>query len=642
MKTLLYSLSIYLLVSNSIFANSNTLKINFLNLKDCTIPVAVNALSMSTNLKVVCTVKTFDKNVNLLIRDVDALDALKLMCKTSGLVYRYDVKNHYYTVMTLDEYRENTTVDGREQTKLFKVEPANLDLIAQTIESLYSSQVVLTQNDDITDFSASSSQSNSSENNQQIFSNSESSDFNGSSNHGGNGFSHTQNQASLQSRFSSSNAFALEDSKQLEKRDIIDRFFGGNAGPPIYVTTNREHNMLILKSADLNAIEEIERLIQKMDEPMPQVILEMKILSLDIGNDERIGFDYTFYDGNTENNRQDPQGQPVSVLGFQDNLSIGQGVAEAGNTLAFSYINENLMARLQMKANENQADVIATPILVAANNREAKIEVGKERIITTGASVNTDSALGDGQNVSNTTISYDTQVRTIGTTLTIIPRINKDRTVTLYVEQENSTLVLQGNTLLVDGTTVKVDAVDTAKMDATVVAKDRYTIAVGGLIQSERMDVADKVPFLSDLPLLGKAFSRNEKRIKKTELILLIRPYIIDGAVAADHATKSLIERLSSHHYVNRGDQVIDQQNSMLQDYINEVPINEVSVVDAEAKAVLEQLSSKNHIHQGGQAVDEKNKKLQKYLDDLLENGAELPSSYLLDNSPIEDALKRN
>ena len=57
----------------------------------------------------------------------------------------------------------------------------------------------------------------------------------------------------------------------------------------------------------------------------------------------------------------------------------------------------------------------------------------------------------------------------------------------------------------------------------------------------------------------------------KSELILLIRPYIIDGSIAADSATKSLIDRLSSHQYIQEGDQAIDQNNNKLQNYLDDL-----------------------------------------------------------------------
>ncbi len=566
-------------ISISAAAQDKTaLKISFLNLKNCDIQTAASTLSLITKIKIVCTEKTAQKNVTLLIRDIDALDALKLICKSTNLVYRFDKNNDFYTLMTLEEYRQNAVVDGHEETKIFKVEPANLRLIAETIEALYYQQVELTQSTEIVDFSKSNkSKTSENSNNNNNFNN------NNNNNNSGNNSGKSSNrnidnnspEKAAINQLSNEGALALEDASQLNNGTTFDLFSTTFGGPRIFVTTNREHNMLIIKTADIAALDEIEKLIQQIDEPLPQVILEMKILSLDIGEDERIGFDYSFSDGpayfTPSGYDSDGVTTGLNFTGVRDELSIGQNLLEPGNSLAYKFVNENIAARLQMKAEENKADVIATPILIAANNREAKIEVGKERIITTGASISTDSSVENGSVGTITTISYDTEVRTIGTTLTIIPRINKDRTVTLYVEQENSTIVPDGNTLLVDSIAVKVDAVDIAKIQATVVAKDRYTIAIGGLIQSERSEQTDKVPLLGDLPLLGKLFSKKVEKVVKSELILLIRPFIIDGSTRADNTTKEIIQRLSSHHYHSEGDASIDNDNQRLKSYLEDL-----------------------------------------------------------------------
>jgi type II secretory pathway component GspD/PulD (secretin) len=580
--TLFKYIALIFCISISAAAQDKTaFKISFLNLKNCDIQTAASTLSLITKIKIVCTEKTSQKNVTLLIRDIDALDALKLICKSTNLVYRFDKNNDFYTLMTLEEYRENAVVDGHEETKIFKVEPANLRLIAETIEALYYQQVELTQSTEIVDFSKSNKSKTSENSNNNNNSNNNSYNNNNNNNNSNSGKSSNRNidnnspEKAAINQLSNEGALALEDASQQKKGSIFDLFSTTFGGPRIFVTTNREHNMLIIKTADIAALDEIEKLIQQIDEPLPQVILEMKILSLDIGEDERIGFDYSFSDGpayfTPSGYDSDGVTTGLNFTGVRDELSIGQNLLEPGNSLAYKFVNENIAARLQMKAKENKADVIATPILIAANNREAKIEVGKERIITTGASISTDSSVENGSVGTITTISYDTEVRTIGTTLTIIPRINKDRTVTLYVEQENSTIVPDGNTLLVDSIAVKVDAVDIAKIQATVVAKDRYTIAIGGLIQSERSEQTDKVPLLGDLPLLGKLFSKKVEKVVKSELILLIRPFIIDGSTRADNTTKEIIQRLSSHHYHSEGDASIDNDNQRLKSYLEDL-----------------------------------------------------------------------
>jgi type II secretory pathway component GspD/PulD (secretin) len=118
---------------------------------------------------------------------------------------------------------------------------------------------------------------------------------------------------------------------------------------------------------------------------------------------------------------------------------------------------------------------------------------------------------------------------------------------------------------------VPIDSVDTANISATVVAKDRYTIAVGGLIRSERSVAQQKVPLLGDIPLAGQFFSQKSEALRKSELILLIRPYIIDDSALADQRTKDLVEELSDHHYHSNGHGSIDENNTALERHVEQL-----------------------------------------------------------------------
>ena len=255
----------------------------------------------------------------------------------------------------------------------------------------------------------------------------------------------------------------------------------------------------------------------------------------------------------------------MEFIGRQDSLGLGNFSSQAASTFVYQYLSEDFTARVEMLAKDNNVDVIATPILIAANNRAARIEVGEERILTVGASSETNVAGENG--TTNRFITIDTEKRTIGTTLSIIPRINKDNTVTLYVDQESSTLLRGNNSIIVGGEVIAIDSVDTAKITATVVAKNNYTIAIGGLIRSERSTARSKVPLIGDIPLVGHLFRSDSDEIRKSELILLIRPHIIDSSTAADAKTRQLIKELSDHHYHQQGHQAIDQDNAPLSRY---------------------------------------------------------------------------
>ena len=143
-------------------------------------------------------------------------------------------------------------------------------------------------------------------------------------------------------------------------------------------------------------------------------------------------------------------------------------------------------------------------------------------------------------------IEVESETRDIGTTLRIVPRINADRTVTLLIEQDNSTINEEAATLTAstnDGELVRVpiDTVDTANITGTVVAKDGLTVAIGGLIRNTDSELQDKVPLLGDLPLLGPLFRRDRIESIQTEIVLLITPHILTTPQEAEEVSKRRI-----------------------------------------------------------------------------------------------------
>lgn len=583
--TKIKSVLLLLLFSVAVFAQEPETgsKIKYINLKDCSMPTAARALSELGKITVVATQKTNETNINLLIRDLNPLHALKLICKSAGLVYRYDQGSEVYTVMTLDEYRENAVVEGLFRTKFFRVDPANLALISRTIEALYDSQVELYEEEEVVDFSedlsgGSDSGSGGSNSNSRFDSTGNSRNNNNNNNSSNNGRSGTTQSNRLERELTNEAVFAIEQSRTSDGglssagERSIQKIAKRQRGPSVFIATNVEHNMIVVRTSDILILDEITALVDEMDQPVPQVILEMKILELDVSEGSDIGFNYSFSSTDVTKLPTDfdfATGQPTDGQAvLKSSAQIGNFASQAASTFVYQYLSEDFTARIQMLAQDSNVDVIATPLLIAANNRAAKIEVGEERVLTIGASSDTNIAGNNG--AVSQFINIETERRTIGTTLSIIPRINQDKTVTLYVQQESSTLLEGNNSIAVGNTNVAIDSVDTANISATVVAKDRYTIAVGGLIRSERSVSQQKVPLLGDIPLLGQLFRQNSEVLRKTELILLIRPYIIDDSTVADQRTRDLVEELSDHHYHSNGHGSIDEKNAVLERYVEQ------------------------------------------------------------------------
>ena len=151
---------------------------------------------------------------------------------------------------------------------------------------------------------------------------------------------------------------------------------------------------------------------------------------------------------------------------------------------------------------------------MASNNRPASLFVGEERLLVRGVTV-TDPVLGGVNNnvITPAKVTYETEIRNIGNTLNIVPKINADGTVTLAILQDTSTVTVGGQTL--PPITVNpnqppqafaLDTVNTSNIEAVVVAKDGLTVAIGGLIKARNGKDVRKVPILGDIPIIGNIF----------------------------------------------------------------------------------------------------------------------------------------
>ena len=302
----------------------------------------------------------------------------------------------------------------------------------------------------------------------------------------------------------------------------------------IYVTVNREHNLIIVRTSDLEVLRDIEDLIKEMDKPTQQVLLEMKILELTIGDsyNQLFNFQYLSSDG-------------------EQFIGLGnQPVPTEAGSLIYSFMNSRITARLELLQRNNQVNTLSSPILMASNNRPARVFVGEERVLVTGVTATDPIISAVGTVITPGRVTYETELRDIGNTLNIIPKINADGTVTLSIQQDVSS-VLEGAISLPPitiGNTVQsfnIDSVRVANVEGTVVAKDGLTIAIGGLISDSKSYNETKVPILGDVPLIGELFKNKEEINRKSEMILLITPRIVKQASEGENVTAETMEKVS-------------------------------------------------------------------------------------------------
>jgi len=337
--------------------------------------------------------------------------------------------------------------------------------------------------------------------------------------------------------------------------------------PPIYVVINQTHGLIIVRTSDQEAMDSIAVLIEELDRPTPQVLLEVKILEITLGDQFKSAFDFEFNDngtpvtdddGNTVNGSlvntatQEFLGAAGSVLTNGHAAGMGNfGLDPDGSTFVYQFLNDKFRARIQLLNDENRVNVIATPMLLASNNRPASLRIGEERRLTDG--VTTDTVASQAGTTTGTTI--ETSQQQIGTSLMLLPKINADRTVTLTVFQER-TGDDTGKTDIIPISSTEVVArpvISNATTVNTIVARDGLTMAIGGLIEERVVRRQIKVPLLGDLPVLGTLFRKEFSQDRKTELVVLLTPHVISTPEATGRVTQGRLKALSSHNYVRNG-----------------------------------------------------------------------------------------
>ncbi|AGA89492.1 type II secretory pathway, component PulD [Thioflavicoccus mobilis 8321] len=534
--------------------------------RDATVSDAIRVIAEQADVNIVATSDAGRRRFTLFLRQLTVSDAIDSIARVAGLWYRHNAKTGVYVVMTTDEYFKDIVVSREEATEIFTLRYQNVVKVARTLEAMFGSdRVELDLQDDFEDdlelpgatLSTSDSSGRSGTGTARRTGASSRSDarrsYGGRSGGGGEGITKddigeltTEQIALLEAteRRPGEDPLVLSESTLARVRK--------NSQQPIFVSVNREHNQLFVRTADERAMAEIRHLVRESDRPTPQVLLEMKVLSIALGDGFESAFNLSYGSDSTGTGPAD--GQPPNPL--QTGAASGPeqllGLVNAGtigaSTFVFQIMNDNIRARLQVLQSEDRINILATPMLLASNNRPARIFIGEETVLTTGFTAQTVSA-GGGDNTFIATPVPTTEVVEIGNTLTILPSINADRTVLMRLLQQSSRLQPGGGTIpLVAGgsvTTVSIDTVDKSTMEGTAMAKDGLTVVIGGMITETNSKGERKVPVLGDVPLLGGLFKQVDDSTEKQELVLLITPHVFTTPEEAEAISRQRFGELA-------------------------------------------------------------------------------------------------
>ncbi|MEZ5531680.1 MAG: type IV pilus secretin PilQ [Steroidobacteraceae bacterium] len=301
----------------------------------------------------------------------------------------------------------------------------------------------------------------------------------------------------------------------------------------------RTNTLLLQDTADKLA--DIRRLVGTLDIPVRQVLIEARIV---VVNDDftrelgvRAGFNgLDIRNGGTElgmiggsaaatdtglasaldNLANSGTVTPVEIptgAGAANRYNVNLPVANPAGRLAFMLLGSDYIVDLELSAAqaEGRGEIISSPRVITANQREASIEQGVEIPYQESASSGA------------TTIQFKKAVLS----LKVTPQITPDNRIILDLNVKKDSV----GAVIVGSGGVNVPSIDTREITTQVLVNDGQTVVLGGILETERRETEKKVPYLGDIPGLGILFKQKSKTNNKDELLIFVTPKILREGV---------------------------------------------------------------------------------------------------------------
>ncbi len=300
---------------------------------------------------------------------------------------------------------------------------------------------------------------------------------------------------------------------------------------PAIITVFKKNNAIVVRSTDEGLLRHLTGLVRELDTPVRQVLLEVRILRLQLGDTFQSFFDFEYAGGTS----------------VRTALSTMGGVAPlTSDTLGFVFSTDEIEGRLQLFAEENQLETLSSPFLMTADNAEVRFFVGEQVPLRTGVSKET--VRGEGLQDLVIFIPEVDNVE-LGTDLEIKSFINADRTITMEIvaKIESANFEVSSITLVNDRTgqpiNFPLDGVNKNELRSILSVPSSHTVALGGFIRQESRDSEQKIPFLGDIPAVGYLFKKVDRQASRSETVILITPHVVGHPGEGFDQTQRFLEK---------------------------------------------------------------------------------------------------
>ena len=296
----------------------------------------------------------------------------------------------------------------------------------------------------------------------------------------------------------------------------------------------RTNTLLVQDTA--NRLEDIRRMVRTLDVPIKQVLIESRIVVVndDFSRDLGVRLGVTAYNesGTNEggqvisgtgsgtdtmvNSMIDNLGStgqitPVQLPVLTDRYNVNVPIAEAAGRFSLAVLERDYLVDLELTAleAEGRGEIVSTPRVITANQKEARIEQGVEIPYQQSASSGA------------TTVQFKKAVLS----LEVTPQITPDNNIIMDLRVNKDNV---GDIISTGGIGGTVPSIDTRAVETQVLVENGQTVVLGGIYETERRETITKVPFLGDIPAVGVLFRSKQVQNDKTELLIFVTPRILE------------------------------------------------------------------------------------------------------------------
>lgn len=293
---------------------------------------------------------------------------------------------------------------------------------------------------------------------------------------------------------------------------------------PMRVTCDELSNKLVAVGS-MRDFAELRRVVSDLDEPRRQVYIEAVILDVGVQRATDLGLGFhgglpieggAMYGGS--NAAQSVTGLPSRLEG----LALGVKGPDLENTRGLVPGQSGLSIPafgvvVHALAEDSRSNVLATPHVLATDNVKAEISIGENIPLQNNAG--TPQLTSQGLPVSTAPATR----QDVGTKITVTPHVNDSNLVRLEIAEEISSEGQRAGDL-------GAVSINQRRATTTLVVEDQQTVVIGGLVRDVALEAQSKIPVLGDIPLLGALFRQSTTTMQKSNLLLILTPYVVRNA----------------------------------------------------------------------------------------------------------------